>query len=123
MTDTTMIGAAASEYRQAPLTVEGIRRAATSRAQAREGARHFEALLIQEVVKAARSAGGGGWLGEDAGETSESTAQMGEEFLATAIAAGGGFGLAAVFSRSLEATLTPTSNPDAPLPEATLEKT
>ncbi|MCL4784949.1 MAG: hypothetical protein KJZ70_18120 [Bryobacterales bacterium] len=123
MTETTMMDAAASAYRQTPLTVEGIRRAAGSRAQAREVARHFEALLIQEVVKAARSAGGGGWLGEDAGETSEATAQMGEEFLATAIASGGGFGLAAAFSRSLEATLSPPSKSDDPLPDATLEKT
>lgn len=122
MNETTMLAPAASAYSQAPLSLEGIRRAVSSREQAREVARHFEALLIQEVVKAARSAGGSGWLGEDAGETSEATAQMGEEFLATAIASGGGFGLAAVFMRSLETTLTPSARPDASLPAATLEK-
>ena len=57
MNETTMLAPAASAYTQAPLSLEGIRRAVSSREQAREVARHFEALLIQEVVKAARSAG------------------------------------------------------------------
>lgn len=123
MNETSAISSAASGYPQTPLSLEGIRRAAGSRAQAREVARHFEALLIQEVVKAARSAGGGGWLGEDAGETSEATAQMGEEFLATAISSGGGFGLAAIFARSLEGTLDSSPDLKSSAPAVTLEKT
>ncbi len=122
MNEMAGMAAVGREVPQAPLSLEGIRRAVGSREQAREVARHFEALLIQEVVKAARSAGGGGWLGEDAGETSEATAQMGEEFLATAIASGGGFGLAALFTRSLEATLTPATSPGAAPSAATLGK-
>lgn len=126
MNETTMIAPVASEYSQTPLSLEGIRRAAGSQGKAQEVARHFEALLIQEVVKAARSATGSGWLGEDAGETSEATAQMGEEFLATAIASGGGFGLAAVFARSLEATLaqSPASGASgAPVSRTSASKT
>ncbi|MCC7340893.1 MAG: hypothetical protein IT170_07395, partial [Bryobacterales bacterium] len=73
MNEMAGMAAVGREVPQAPLSLEGIRRAVGSREQAREVARHFEALLIQEVVKAARSAGGGGWLGEDAGETSEAT--------------------------------------------------
>ena len=127
MNETTMIAPVVTEYSQTPLSLEGIRRAAGSQGKAQEVARHFEALLIQEVVKAARSASGSGWLGEDAGETSEATAQMGEEFLATAIASGGGFGLATVFARSLEATLAQSSASGAStskssVPEPTLEK-
>lgn len=118
----TRIAPVANEYSQTPLSLEGIRRAAGSQGKAQEVARHFEALLIQEVVKAARSASGSGWLGEDAGETSEATAQMGEEFLATAIASGGGFGLAAVFARSLEATLSQSTASGATASGATLSK-
>lgn len=91
-----------------PLSIETIRNASGSPAQAREVARHFEAMLIQEVVKAARGASGG-WLGDDAEQSSEAMAQMGEEFLTSAIASGGGFGLADSFVKSLESTLAPTN--------------
>ncbi|MCZ2155297.1 MAG: hypothetical protein LC114_15575 [Bryobacterales bacterium] len=97
---------AVEPYSQTALSLDSIRRAPSSKEQALEIGRHFEALLIREAVKAGRSAGGGGWLDDDASEASEATAQMGEEFLASALAAGGGFGLAALFSRSLEATLS-----------------
>lgn len=91
---------------RSPLSVDSIRTAAGSKGQAHEIARHFEALLIQEVVKAARSASGGGWLGEDADQASEAMAQMGEEFLANAMAAAGGIGLASAFARSIESNLS-----------------
>lgn len=96
-------------YARMPLSLDEVRQAAGSKEKAREIGRHFEALLIQEAVKAARSAGGTGWLGEDAGEASEATAQMGEEFLAAAIAAGGGLGLATLFSHSIETMLEPST--------------
>lgn len=76
---------------------DALRQAATTQEQAFQVARHFESLLIEEVVKSARSAGGG-WLGDEADATSESVAEMGEQFLARALAAGGGFGLAARFT-------------------------
>ncbi|MDZ7638772.1 MAG: hypothetical protein U5J83_11085 [Bryobacterales bacterium] len=122
MNESSSVSPVSSDFSRSPLSVEGIRHAAGSHGQAQEVARHFEALLIQEVVKAARNASGDGWLGEDAGESSEATAQMGEEFLANAIAAGGGFGLAALFARSLEATLAESPSPDSPVPSVTLEK-
>lgn len=90
---------------RSPLSLDRIRAAASAKSQSQEIARHFEALLIQEVVKAARSASGSGWLGEDAGEPSEATAQMGEEFLASAMAAAGGCGIAAAFAKSIEQNL------------------
>jgi Rod binding domain-containing protein len=79
------------------LDLQDLRQVKDRDEQAFQMARQFEGLLIEEVLKAARSAGDG-WLGEDADDTSESTAQMGEQFLAQALAAGGGFGLAARFA-------------------------
>ena len=79
------------------LDLQDIRQVQDRSEQAFQMARQFEGLLIEEVLKAARSAGGG-WLGEDADETSESVAQMGEQFLAQSLAAGGGVGLAARFA-------------------------
>lgn len=79
--------------------------------QAYQIARQFEALLIEEVVKSAR-AESGGWLGDGADETSESVAQMGEQFLARAMASGGGFGLASqvvpLIQRDLEQATSQT---------------
>lgn len=106
--------ATAGPLLRSPLSVDSIRTAAGAKGQAQEIARHFEALLIQEVVKAARSASGSGWLGEDADQASEAMAQMGEEFLANAMAAAGGIGLAGVFARSIESNLSLSAdNPSA----------
>lgn len=98
--------ATAGPLLRSPLSVDSIRTAAGAKGQAGEIARHFEALLIQEVVKAARSASGSGWLGDDADQASEAMAQMGEEFLANAMAAAGGIGLASAFARSIESNLS-----------------
>lgn len=89
---------------------EALRHTSTASEQAFQIARHFESLLIEEVVKSARAAGGG-WLGDDADSTSESVAEMGEQFLARSLAAGGGFGLASRFAplilRDLQQGTTP----------------
>lgn len=87
------------------LDPETIRRAPDAKEQAGEIGRQFEAMLIQEVIKAARSAGGGGWLGDDANETSEATAEMGEEFLARAMAGQGGLGLGKELAKAIEKSL------------------
>lgn len=125
MDEMTRLIPAVAPYAQRPLSIEGIREAAGAKEQAREVGRHFEALLIEEAVKAARSAGGG-WLGEEAGEISEATAQMGEEFLAKAIASGGGLGLAALFSRAIEAAFTAPRSEESgggELPQKLADKT
>ena len=87
------------------LDPESIRHAGNAASQAAAIGRQFEAMLIQEVIKTARAAGGGGWLGEDAGETSEATAEMGEEFLARAMAGHGGLGLGKELAKSIEKSL------------------
>ncbi len=86
--------------------VEALRGVQNAREQAYEVARQFESLLIEEVIKSARIAGGG-WLGDDADATSESVAEMGEQFLARSLSAGGGMGLAAQFAPLIQRDLQP----------------
>lgn len=89
--------------------IDTVRNMTDKSEQANQIARQFESLLIEEVVKTAR-AESGGWLGEDADETSESVAQMGEQFLARALASGGGFGLAAKFAPLIQRDLERTES-------------
>lgn len=94
--------------------LEALRHIKNSDEQAYQVARQFETLLIEEVIKSARSAGSG-WLGEDADDTSESVAQMGEQFLAQALASGGGFGLAAQFAPLLARDLQSSAQVPSPM--------
>lgn len=68
---------------------------AHSAGKAHGAAQQFEALLIGQLLKSAREAGGGGWLGagddDDAGETG---VEVAEQELARLLATKGGFGLA-----------------------------
>ncbi|MCU0226253.1 MAG: hypothetical protein MUF01_01320 [Bryobacterales bacterium] len=108
-----------SRVRSAPLMdADALRQVDDAREQAFQVARQFESLLIEEVIKSARMAGGG-WLGEDADSTSESVAEMGEQFLARALTAGGGMGLAAQFAPVIlrdmqQAGSASTATPTAP---------
>ncbi len=86
------------------IELDRVRGIADKSEQAFQIARQFEALLIEEVVKSAR-AESGGWLGDGADKTSESVAQMGEQFLARALASGGGFGLASQFAPLIQRDL------------------
>jgi Rod binding domain-containing protein len=70
-------------------------------AKIRAAARQFEALLISEVLKASREAGGGGWLGTDDGDAGQTGVEMGEQQLAGMLASSGGLGL----SKMIEAGL------------------
>src|SRR5579862_3682324 len=60
-------------------------------------AKQFEAVMIQSLLKTAREASGGGWLGEEGGSEDESGSlvmDLGEQGLAQALAARGGLGIA-----------------------------
>ena len=65
----------------------------------REVAREFEALLIAQLVKSMR--GAGGWL-ESGSETEGLMVEIAEQQLARALAAGGGLGLAELVAEGLE---------------------
>src|SRR5579884_1593070 len=65
-------------------------------------ARQFEALMIGEVLKAAHSSGSSSWMADDEDDGSSETAMdMGQEFLAQALADGGGIGLAKMVTDDL----------------------
>lgn len=72
-------------------------------------ARDFEALLVGELLKAARAGGSGGWLGEE-DAAAESALGLAEQELARAIAAGGGLGLARLALEGLERSATRSSS-------------
>jgi flagellar protein FlgJ len=70
-----------------------------------QAAQQFESLLIGEMLKSAREAGGSGWLG--AGDDDQSGAigmEMAEQQFANMLAANGGLGMAKMVETGLRAS-------------------
>lgn len=67
----------------------------------RAAAQQFEALLVGQMLRSMREAGGGGWLGGDEQDAAFSLMEMAEQALATALAAQGGLGLARLVENAL----------------------
>jgi len=63
----------------------------------------FEALLVGQLMRPMREAGGSGWLGCGDDEAGAGLMELAEQHLASAIAASGGLGLAALVEKGLEA--------------------
>jgi Rod binding domain-containing protein len=70
-------------------------------------AKDFEALLIGQMLRSTREEGSG-WLGTDNDDAGSAAYSLGEDQLAKAMAAGGGFGL----SKVIAAGLAPQTAPD-----------
>lgn len=66
-----------------------------------EAAQQFEALMIGEMLKSVRESSSDGWLGSGDSDASDSALGMAEGQLSTAIANGGGIGLASMIERSV----------------------
>jgi peptidoglycan hydrolase FlgJ len=66
----------------------------------RDAAREFEAVLIEQMLRGARAAGSGEWMGED--QTGSALSEMAEQQFARALSAGGGLGLAKLVVAGLE---------------------
>lgn len=64
----------------------------------------FEALLIGQLLKSAREAGGSGWMGTDSGDADAGMIELAEQQLSQALAARGGFGLAKLVTEGLTKT-------------------
>jgi Rod binding domain-containing protein len=79
----------------------------------KETARDFESLLIAQMLRSVREAGGAsGWLGSGEDSTAASAMEMAEEQFAAALAQQGGLGLASMVVRGLEAQSgDPSSEP------------
>jgi len=68
-------------------------------------AKQFEALMIGQMLKSAREASGGGWLGNEDNQddqTGSLVMEMAEQGLSQAIAAHGGLGIAKMVTANLE---------------------
>ena len=66
-----------------------------------EAARQFEALLITQILRSARESGEG-WLGSGGDSSGDCASGFAEEQFATAMARGGGLGLANIIAAGLE---------------------
>jgi Rod binding domain-containing protein len=90
-------------------------------------AKQFEALMIGQMLKSAREASGGGWLGNEDDQddqTGSLVMELGEQGLSQALAAHGGLGIAKMVTANLErhaahgsgAAKTPSSDSETPVP-------
>ncbi len=85
----------------------------TSPARILDAAQQFEALLLTEILHAARE-GGAGWLGAGEDASSDCASDFAEQRFAAVLAQQGGFGLAGMIARGLDrdaARLHPTRDP------------
>jgi Rod binding domain-containing protein len=98
-------------------------------------AKQFEALMIGQMLKSAREASGGGWLGneDDQGDqTGSLVMEMAEQGFSQAMATRGGLGIAKMVTANLERGLaktasgqskTASSDAEAPRPAPPLKST
>ena len=77
----------------------------TESQKAGKAAQDFEALLIGQMLRSVREEESG-WLGTGDDDAGSTALGLGEEELAKAIAAGGGFGLAKIIASGLAARPT-----------------
>ena len=68
----------------------------------KKAAQQFEALLIEQILKAGRETGSSGSLGTGEGSASRTSMDKADQQFASLLAAGGGFGLAKVIASGLE---------------------
>jgi flagellar protein FlgJ len=74
-----------------------------SPAKIHEAAQQFESLLIGQLLKTSREAGGGGWLGTDDDDAGATGMEMAEQQFAKMLAANGGLGLSKMIEAGLRA--------------------
>jgi len=74
-----------------------------SPAKIHEAAQQFESLLIGQLLKTSREAGGGGWMGTDDDDAGATAMEMAEQQFARMLAASGGLGLAKTIEAGLRA--------------------
>lgn len=121
------VAAAGISSKQLPQTqpAEGTFHQALSQAAAKpdqisQAATQFEALIIGQVLKAARESSDKGWLGTGDDQTSDMAMEMAEQGLAQGLAAQGGLGVAKMIAAKLrrDEAKAPSSGPGTPVPQA-----
>ncbi len=84
-------------------------------------AKEFEALMIGQILKTAREATGGGWLGEDKDQddqTGSMVMDLAEQGLSQALATKGGLGIAKMVTAKLERSTAKTDASEAKTPNS-----
>ena len=77
----------------------------------RAAAVQFEALVLTQLIRAAKESGNGGWLNADGGdESGNAVMEMAEEYLSQALSSTGGLGLADVITGALRNNPPPRSD-------------
>jgi Rod binding domain-containing protein len=85
-----------------------------SPAKVADVAKQFEALMIGQVLKAARASSDGGWLDDGEDQTEEMSLEIGEQALSQAMASRGTFGIANLITKSIEQHDNATAASSAP---------
>jgi Rod binding domain-containing protein len=85
-----------------------------SPAKVADVAKQFEALMIGQVLKAARASSDGGWLDDGSDDTNDISLDLAEQSLSQAMAARGTFGIAKMITQSLENRQQATAASSAP---------
>ena len=80
----------------------------------KNAAKQFEALMVGEVLKAARASSDGGWLGTGDDQSGQLAMELGEQQLAQALASTGGLGIAKMVTKSLEHKPAAPAKTDSP---------
>ena len=75
--------------------------AANQQKRIHDAAQQFEALMVGEMLKAARDSSSDGWLGSGGSTGDDSAMDMAQSQFANALASGGGLGLASVIERAM----------------------
>ncbi len=98
---------------------QALNQAAAKPDEVSQAATQFEALIIGQVLKAARESSDQGWLGTGGDQTGDMAMEMAEQGLAQGLAAQGGLGIAKMVTAHLRRQVKAASSaPEAAGPQA-----
>lgn len=89
----------------------------SNRQELEQAGRDFEALLLTQLLKSAREASSGGWMGEGSGVEQSVAMELAESALARAMAADGALGLARLLAEDGSAPPAASGVDATPRPE------
>lgn len=79
-----------------------------------DAARQFEALMLGQILKAARESSDGGWLGTGEDHSGALALDMAEQQFAQAMSSRGGLGLARMVTKGLQLDATKAATTGSP---------
>ncbi len=99
---------------QAIMPVQSLVSAPNKGEKLAKAAKDFEALMIEEVLKASRQSSEGGWLGTGEDQAGGLAVEMAEQQFAQALSLGGGLGIAKMVTANLQRGPARTANSGSP---------